>query len=89
MGNSLSVRAFAVTVGIFSAACVFMVGLINLIVPSYGLTFLWWISSISPGFHADPTIIFVLIGTTYALLEGLLAGGFIAWIYNLVSKILK
>ena len=89
MENQLSVRALAVTIGIFWAGCVFIVGLINLIVPSYGLAFLWFVSSVSPGFNVQPTLLYVLIGTTYALLEGLIAGGFIAWFYNFISKILK
>lgn len=89
MENQLSVRAFAIALGIFWAACVFTVGLVNLMVPSYGLTFLWLVSSISPGFNADPTLLSVLIGTIYASLEGLVAGGFIAWLYNLISKIKK
>ncbi len=89
MENQLSVRALALTLGIFWAVCVAIVGLINLIVPTYGLTFLWFVSSISPGFHAEPTLISILIGMAYALLEGIIAGGFIAWLYNLISKIQK
>ncbi len=89
MGNSLSVKAFSVSLGIVWATCVFLVGLINLLVPSFGLTFLWFVSSVSPGFNADPNLLSVLIGTVYALLEGCLAGAMIAWIYNAVSKILN
>ena len=89
MENQLSVRAFGAAVGVFWAGCVFLVGLINLIVPSYGLAFLWFVSSVSPGFNVQPTLLSVLIGTIYALLEGLIAGGFIAWLYNFLSKILK
>lgn len=89
MGNQLSVRALATAIGVFWGGCVFVVGLINLIVPSYGLAFLWFVSSVSPGFNVQPTLLSVLIGTIYALLEGLIAGGIIAWFYNFTSKILK
>ena len=89
MENRLITLAFGVAVGVFWAACIFTVGLINLIVPSFGLTFLWFVSSISPGFNADATLLSVLIGTVYALLEGLIAGSFIAWVYNLIARIQK
>ena len=86
MENQFSVRALAITIGIFWAVCVAVVWLINLIAPTYGLTFLWLVSSSSPGFHAEPTLMSILIGTAYALLEGMIAGGFIAWLYNLMRN---
>ena len=89
MEKSLSVKAFAVAIGIVWAACIFLVGLINLLVPSFGLTFLWFVSSVSPGFNADPNLLSVLIGSAYGLLEGFLVGGLIALVYNLLSKRLK
>lgn len=87
--NTLSVKALALTVGIFWGAGVFLVGVFNLIAPTYGLTFLWFVSSIYPGYKADPTIVSVLIGTVYAFLDGLLGGAVFAWLYNALISIGK
>ena len=74
--------AFGLTWG----GLVFIVGLLNILVPTFGLSFLWFVSSISPGFHAEPNILSVMIGTGYAVLEGLLVGGLLGTIYNLLVK---
>ncbi len=58
-------------------------------VPSYGLTFLWFASSVYPGYKAEPSFVSVLIGTAYALLDGLVTGALFAWIYNLFSAMRK
>ena len=80
--NKLSVKGLAITSGILWSGSVFVVGLINLIVPTYGLTFLWFVSSVYPGYKAEPTLISVLIGTGYAVLDGALSAMFFAWLYN-------
>jgi len=87
--SALSVRASALTGGIFWGASVFLVGLINLVVPTYGLTFLWFVSSIYPGYKADPTVLSVLIGTMYAVLDGVIGGAVLAWLYNRIVSIVE
>ena len=87
--GKLSVKGLAAAGGVLWGASVFIVGLINLVVPSYGLTFLWFASSVYPGYKAEPTFISVLIGTTYALLDGLVTGALFAWLYNLFSAMGK
>ena len=87
--NKLSVKSLALASGILWGASVLFVGLINLFVPTYGLSFLWFASSVYPGYKAEPSFISVLIGTAYALLDGLVAGALFAWIYNFASAIGK
>ncbi len=80
--GKLSIKGLAIAGGVLWGASVFMVGLINLIVPTYGLTFLWFASSVYPGYKAEPNFISVLIGTGYALLDGAVTGALFAWLYN-------
>lgn len=87
--GKLSVRSLAIAGAIFWGASVLIVGLLNLIFPTYGLTFLWFASSVYPGYKADPTFISVLIGTGYAVVDGLISGAIFAWLYNLISAIGK
>ena len=87
--SKLSVRGLAVAGGIFWGTSVLIVGLLNLIVPTYGLTFLWLASSVYPGYKADPSLISVLIGTAYAVVDGCVGGAVFAWLYNFASAIWK
>ena len=88
-GGKLSVRGLAIAGAIFWGASVLIVGLLNLLFPTYGLTFLWFVSSVYPGYKAEPSFISILIGTAYAFLDGLVGGALFAWIYNAVSAIGK
>ena len=87
--SKLSVVGLGIAGGAVWGAGVFLVGVINLIVPTYGLTFLWLVSSIYPGYKADPTLISVLIGTLYAIVDGFIGGALLAWFYNLGSSVIK
>lgn len=87
--NKLSIKGLALAGGILWGASVLAVGLINLAVPTYGLTFLWFISSVYPGYKAEPTLISVLIGTGYALVDGVIGGTIFAWLYNFFSGAAK
>ena len=88
-GGKLSVRGFAIAGAVFWGASVLIVGLLNLLFPTYGLTFLWFASSVYPGYKADPTLISVLIGAAYAVADGFISGAVFAWLYNLFSAIGK
>ena len=68
--EKLSLKAMAMTGAVFWGLSVFVVGIVNLAAPTYGLTFLWFASSVYPGYKAEPTLISVLIGTAYAFLDG-------------------
>ncbi len=81
----LSVKALTITSAVFWGGCILLLGLVNLAVPSYGASFLHGISSVYPGFHASHTVVDVLVGTGYGLVDGALAGLFFGWLYNLFA----
>jgi hypothetical protein len=80
----LSLKSMAIAGGVLWGSGVLLVGLLNLVRPSYGLSFLQMISSVYPGFHSSRTIGDVLVGTCYALLDGAIAALIFGWLYNLV-----
>ncbi len=79
----LSLRALALTSGIVWALALFMTGLINLIWRGYGDAFLKMMASIYPGYHASGSIGDLIVGTLYALLDGVICGLVFGWLYNL------
>ena len=78
----ISAKALALTAGILWAACVFLVGIGNLIWPSYGVAFLEIPRSIYPGFASTTGFLGVVVGSLYALVDGAIAGAVFAWLYN-------
>lgn len=88
-GSKLSVRGMAFAFGILWGGSILMVGLLNLLIQTYGLSFLWFASSIYPGYKAEPSFISVLIGTVYGVVDGLVSGAVFAWLYNFFSAIRK
>ena len=78
----LSLRALAVTSGIAWALALFLTGLINLIWRGYGDAFLKIMASVYPGYHAAGSIGDLIVGTFYALLDGLIFGLVFGWLYN-------
>jgi hypothetical protein len=81
----LSLRAMALAGGILWCSGILFVGLVNLVSPSYGLSFLQMISSVYPGFHVSRTIGDVLTGAGYALFDGAIAALLFGWLYNLFA----
>ena len=79
----LSVKGLALTLGILCAACVFLVGLGNLIWPSYGVAFLEIARSLYPGYAHTAGFFGIIVGTLYALLDGAILGALTAWLYNM------
>lgn len=82
----LSLKGFTITCGLLWGGAVLMVGLANVVWPTYGVAFLQLCSSIYPGYHANPTLGSVLVGTGYALVDGAIGGAIFAWIYNFFAK---
>jgi hypothetical protein len=78
----LSAKALAIVCAIFWGASILLVGLINLATPAYGANFLHGLSSVYPGFHASRTIIDVLVGTGYGVVDAAIGGYLFAWVYN-------
>jgi hypothetical protein len=81
----LNTAAMAVAFGILWGACVLIVGVANLIWPSYGQALLELCASIYPGHHPGAGIGSVIIGTIYALVDGTVGGAIFGWLYNLLA----
>jgi len=79
----LNANALAVTVSVLWGISVLVVGLVNVIWPSYGQAFLQLCASIYPGYNPGNGVSLVFIGTIYALIDGLVGGAIFAWLYNL------
>ncbi len=78
----LSVKGLALTGGILWAGCVLLVGVANLVWPSYGVAFLEIARSLYPGYANTAGFGGVIVGMLYALLDGAILGAVFAWLYN-------
>ncbi len=81
----LSVKAFAITAALVWGGAILITGIFYLIVPPYGEHFLLTISSVYPGFHVSGSLLDVLAGTGYGLIDGGVCGCLFAWLYNLFA----
>ncbi len=81
----INVAALATAGALLWGFCVFLVGLANMAVPGYGAAFLDLIASIYPGYHANGNFFVLVLGTTFALADGAIAGGILGWLYNLIA----
>ncbi len=80
----LSIKGLAVASAIVWGLAVFLVGVANLIWSGYGQDFLRMVASVYPGYHATATFAQVIVGTLYAVVDGLVCGAVFAWLYNRV-----
>jgi hypothetical protein len=78
----LSIRALAIAVGIMWGGAILIVGAINLVAPSYGMSFLQMTSSIYPWFHAAHGVRSVVIGTVDGFIDGAVGALLLAVLYN-------
>jgi hypothetical protein len=78
----LSMKALTIVTAILWGGGVLFTGLVNLAVPSYGTECLRLMSSVYPGFHFSRTFGDVLVGTSYGLVDGAIAGFLFGWLYN-------
>jgi hypothetical protein len=79
----LSVKGLAITLGlVWGVLGMLLVGLCNLIWPSYGVAFLEVMASLYPGYHATASFGQVIVGTMYGVADGAVAGAVFAWVYN-------
>ena len=78
----LDTRAFALAVGLIWSSAILIVGLANLVAPSYGRAFLLLAASIYPGYSAGTSLAQVIIGTAYGFVDGTIGGLVFAWLYN-------
>ncbi len=78
----LSWKRLAIAAGIGWGGSVLLVGILNLIWPSYGVAFLDLVRSIYPGYTDAGGFGGVIVGTLYALVDGAIGGAILAWLYN-------
>jgi len=83
----ISVKSLAIAGAILWGSAILIVGLINLFVPAYGLSFLQGLSSVYPGFHDSRTVGSVAIATVDGLIDGGVAGLLLAWLYNVFTGV--
>lgn len=79
----LNVKGLALTLGlVWGILGMFLVGLCNVIWPTYGAAFLEVMASVYPGYHGTPSFGQVIVGTLYGIVDGAVAGAIVAWVYN-------
>lgn len=78
----LSTKAFAWTGAICWGVSVFLVGILNLMWPKYGVGFLDVARSLYPGYAAMSGFAAVIVGTLYAAVDGAVCFAVFAWVYN-------
>jgi hypothetical protein len=81
----LNVKAMAIVFAIMAGGLFLLVGLANLIWPSYGGALLELGASIYPGYNGPGGIGAVITVTLYALVDGAVGGAIIAWLYNYLA----
>jgi hypothetical protein len=82
---SFNIKALAVVAGIMWGGLFLLVGVANLIFPSYGVAFLQLGDSIYPGYTAQAGFVSVILATLYALVDGVICGAIFGWLYNYVT----
>lgn len=78
----LSIKALALTSAVLWGGAIFLTGLANLLAPGYGVELLALAASIYPGYEVTGGFGSLIVGTLYALLDGAIFGGLLAWLYN-------
>jgi hypothetical protein len=81
-----NIKALALGCAILWGGAVLAVLLVNLGCKNYAQNFLELMASIYPGYHANHSVVQVLIGTLYAAADGLIGGAVFAWLYNRLAK---
>lgn len=78
----LNIKALALASAAIWGSAMLIIGVANMMWPSYGATFLEVVSSLYPGYEPGG-LGQVISGTLYALVDGAIGGAIFAWIYNL------
>ena len=77
----LNGKALGLTVGLLWSGGLFLVSLLNLMWPGYGVALLDVVDAVYPGYHAG-TAIGLLVGPVYGFVDGFIGGCIFAWLYN-------
>ena len=78
----INIKALSLTIAIVWGGGILLVGLGNLMANAYGVAFLEVVASIYPGYQAASSLGDVIVGTLYGLVDGLIGGLLIGWVYN-------
>jgi hypothetical protein len=79
----LNVTAAAITLAlVWGVLAMFLTGVANLVWPPYGQELLQAMASVYPGYKATASFGQVIIGALYGMLDALVAGAILAWVYN-------
>jgi hypothetical protein len=81
---SFNIKALAIVAGILWGGMFLLVGIVNLMFPSYGVALLQLGDSIYPGYTAQAGFGSVIVATLYALVDGAVAGAIFGWLYNMM-----
>jgi hypothetical protein len=81
-----SVKGLALSFAILWGLAMLGMGLANLGWSNYGQQFLQTMASVYPGYHATRSIVEVIIGTLYGVVDGFIGGGVFAWLYNQFAR---
>jgi len=83
----LSPIAVAIGAAFIWGAAIFVIGGVNALVPGYGEPVLALVVSLYPGYDASGTLGDLLLGTAFAIFDGLAAGWVFAMLYNFVVRL--
>ena len=81
-----NVKGLALASGILWGVAMLGMGLANLVWSSYGQQFLQTMSSVYPGYHATRSVVEVIVGTLYGVVDGVIGGAVFAWLYNQFAR---
>ena len=82
----LSIRAVGFTAAIFWGALMLCIASANA-AWGYGGAFLTLMDGLYPGYTHDGTIWSLIVGTLYAVVDGLVAGVIFGWLYNRIRRL--
>ena len=81
----INVKRVSLTLAMFIAILMFVVGLARLVWPDYGQTFAEVMASLYPGYTGAVTFKQAIIGALYGALDGAIGGAVFGWLYNCCS----
>ena len=83
---TLNIKALAFTASVFLGGSFLITGLLDLAFSGYGDAWLNIAASLYPGYNGPNGFGSVIVVTLYGLLDGLIAGAIIGWLYNLLVR---
>ena len=69
---------------VWGVLTMFVMGLANMIWPTYGQEFLQTMASVYPGYKATANFGQVIVGSLYGVVDAAIIGAVFAWLHNLV-----